>query len=35
MIKIYISGKITGTTDYIQRFERAEKALKLYSNKSS
>ena len=27
MIKIYISGKITGTTDYIQRFERAEKAL--------
>ena len=25
-MKIYISGKITGTTDYIQRFERAEKA---------
>ena len=25
MIKIYISGKITGTTDYIQIFERAEK----------
>ena len=30
MIKIYISGKITGTTDYIQRFERAEKALSKY-----
>lgn len=30
MIKIYISGKITGTTDYIQRFERAEKALSNY-----
>lgn len=28
--KIYISGKITGTTDYIQRFERAEKALSKY-----
>ena len=30
MIKIYISGKITGTTDYIKRFERAEKALSNY-----
>ena len=30
MIKIYISGKITGTTDYIQRFERAEKTLSNY-----
>ena len=30
MIKIYISGKITGTTDYIKRFERAEKALSKY-----
>ena len=30
MIKIYISGKITGTTDYIQRFERVEKALSNY-----
>ena len=30
MIKIYISGKITGTTDYIQRFERAEKAISNY-----
>ena len=30
MIKIYISGKITGTTDYIQIFERAEKALSNY-----
>ena len=30
MIKIYISGKITGTTDYIQRFERAEKTLSKY-----
>lgn len=29
-MKIYISGKITGTTDYIQRFERAEKALSKY-----
>lgn len=28
--KIYISGKITGTTDYIQRFESAEKALSKY-----
>lgn len=25
--KIYISGKITGTDDYMQRFEEAEKAL--------
>ena len=25
--KIYISGKITGTDDYMQRFEDAEKAL--------
>lgn len=24
--KIYISGKITGTDDYMQRFEEAEKA---------
>lgn len=30
MIKIYISGKITGTIDYIQRFERAEKSLSNY-----
>ena len=30
MIKIYISGKITGTTDYIQRFEMAEKVLSKY-----
>ena len=30
MLKIYISGKITGTTDYIKRFERAEKALSEY-----
>ena len=30
MKKIYISGKITGTTDYIQRFERVEKALSKY-----
>ena len=30
MIKIYISGKITGTTDYIKRFERAEKTLSNY-----
>lgn len=30
MIKIYISGKITGTTDYIQRFDRAEKVLSKY-----
>ena len=29
-MKIYISGKITGITDYIQRFERAEKALSNY-----
>nr|DAT76564.1 MAG TPA: 2'-deoxynucleoside 5'-phosphate N-hydrolase 1 [Caudoviricetes sp.] len=29
-MKIYILGKITGTTDYIQRFERAEKALSKY-----
>ena len=29
-MKIYISGKITGTTDYIQRFGRAEKALSNY-----
>ena len=29
-MKIYISGKITGTTDYIKRFERAEKALSNY-----
>ena len=29
-MKIYISGKITGTTDYIQRFESAEKALSKY-----
>ena len=25
MMKIYISGKITGTTDYIKRFEKAGK----------
>ena len=30
MIKIYISGKITVTTDYIQIFERAEKAPSKY-----
>ena len=24
---IYISGKITGTTDYLERFDRAEKKL--------
>ena len=30
MLKIYISGKITRTTDYIKRFERAEKALSNY-----
>lgn len=30
MLKIYISGKITGTTDYIQRFDSAEKALSKY-----
>ena len=30
MLKIYISGKITGTTDYIKRFERAEKSLSNY-----
>ena len=30
IMKIYISGKITGTTDYMQRFERAEKALSKY-----
>lgn len=29
-MKIYISGKITGTIDYIQRFESAEKALSKY-----
>ena len=29
-MKIYISGKITGTTDYIKRFERAEKAISNY-----
>jgi hypothetical protein len=29
-MKIYISGKITGTIDYIQRFESAEKALSNY-----
>ena len=29
-MKIYISCKITETTDYIQRFERAEKALSKY-----
>lgn len=26
--KIYISGKITGTEDYMQRFAKAEEALK-------
>lgn len=26
-MKIYISGKITGTTDYMERFERAEHEL--------
>lgn len=30
IMKIYISGKITGTTDYIKRFERVEKALSNY-----
>ena len=29
-MKIYISGKITGTTDYIHRFERAEKTISNY-----
>ena len=29
-MKIYISGKITGTTDYLRRFEIAEKALSKY-----
>lgn len=29
-MKIYISGKITGTTDYMKRFESAEKALSKY-----
>lgn len=29
-MKIYISGKITGTKDYIKRFERAEKTLSNY-----
>ena len=28
-MKIYISGKITGTTDYMERFERAEHDLTL------
>lgn len=27
MSKIYISGKITGTDDYMERFERAERLL--------
>lgn len=27
-MKIYISGKITGTTDYMERFARAEKHLR-------
>ena len=27
-MKIYISGPITGTTDYMERFEQAEKLLK-------
>lgn len=27
-MKIYISGKITGTSDYMDRFAKAEKALK-------
>lgn len=27
-MKIYISGKITGTTDYIERFAAAEKKLR-------
>lgn len=27
-MKVYISGKITGTTDYIERFAKAEKHLK-------
>ena len=27
MDKIYISGKITGTTDYMKRFERVEEEL--------
>ena len=27
-MKIYISGKITGTTDYAERFEKAEEFLK-------
>jgi hypothetical protein len=30
MIKVYISGKITGTIDYLHRFERAEKVLSNY-----
>lgn len=28
MNRVYISGKITGTTDYIKRFEKAEQDLK-------
>lgn len=28
MHRVYISGKITGTTDYIERFAKAEKELK-------
>lgn len=27
-MKIYISGKITGTTDYMERFDKAEKHLR-------
>ena len=29
-MKIYISGKITGTTDYMKRFESAERTLSKY-----
>lgn len=29
MVKVYISGKITGTTDYMERFKRTEDALSM------
>ena len=32
-MKIYISGKITGTSDYIERFAAAEKRLKIDGHK--
>ena len=28
-MKVYISGKITGTTDYMERFDEAERKLKV------